>query len=397
MCAATALAACATSTSAVPATSRSAPSVSAHTSAIRGQVVEVADPPAEWAAHLPAGAHAMRIVYRSVSGVDGSSTTVSGAVFLPGGELPPDQQSPDQRPTAGWPLIAYAHGTTGVTRDCGPSDRPDMFGDLNAVAAFLNSGYAVVTTDYQGLGLRTQAPAHPYLEPRTAADNVIDAVRAARSAQPTIGSRWVAIGASQGGAAAWATAERFASYGAGSGALLGVVASVPLLDATYLVDRAQSGELTPAQRWLYPILVEGVAQADPHIRADDYLHGVAADRHATLVSCSADKSARSAQIQASDTAIFTADGPAAGALRTTLAQMSLPRNHTDVPILALYGSVDEIIPVDRMEVTLGKGCALGDSVQRVRREGAGHSLDPGPLLGQWVADRFADRPAPGNC
>lgn len=353
----------------------------------RGQVVGTSQAPDEWFSGVPAGTHATRIVYRSVSGVDGSSTTVSGAVFVPAGH----------RPDGGWPLIAYAHGTTGVTRDCGPSDRPDMFGDLRAVDAFVASGYAVVTTDYQGLGLRTTAPRHPYLEPHTAAYNVIDAVRAARSTEPAIGTRWVAVGSSQGGAAVWSTAEQFASYGAGSGAMLGAVAAVPLLDASYLVDRAQSGQLTPDQRWLYPILVEGVTQANPQIRAGDYLHGEAAERQATLVSCVADKSALSAQILAADTSIFDASPTAAEKLRSYLAQTSLPHAHTDVPILAMYGSVDEIIPVDRMEMALGKGCALGDSLQRVRREGAGHSLDPGPLLGTWIAARFADQPATPNC
>ncbi|AFA72165.1 putative secretory lipase [Gordonia polyisoprenivorans VH2] len=379
--------ACAPTQSAVPAMPYSSASPSASALAARGQLAGTTKAPDEWFSGLPAGTRATRIVYRSVSGVDGSSTTVSGAVFVPAGH----------HPDGGWPLIAYAHGTTGVTRDCGPSDRPDMFGDLRAVDSFVASGYAVVTTDYQGLSLRASAPRHPYLEPRTAAYNVIDAVRAARSAEPAIGNRWVAVGSSQGGAAVWSAAEHFASYGSDAGTMLGAAAAVPLLDASYLVDRAQSGQLTPDQRWLYPILVEGVAQANPHIRADDYLHGEAAERQATLVSCVADKSALSSQIQAADTSIFDASPPAAERLRSYLGQISLPRVHTDVPILAMYGSVDEIIPVDRMEIALGKSCALGDSVERVRHEGAGHSLDPGPLLGQWISARFVDRPAPSNC
>ncbi|WP_253194197.1 lipase family protein [Gordonia sp. i37] len=386
LCAPT-LGACTPTATTVSSAAYSSPAPSADALAVRGQVVSTTEAPAEWATSLPSGTRASRIVYRSVSGVDGTTTTVSGAVFVPGGT----------RPAGGWPLIAYAHGTTGVTRDCGPSDRPDMLGDLKAVAAFLDSGYAVATTDYQGLGLRTTTAPHPYLEPRTAAYNVIDAVRAARSKEPTIGARWVAVGASQGGAAAWASAEQFAGYGRGSGSMLGAVASVPLLDAGYLVDRAQSGELTPAQRWLYPILIEGVAQANSRIDPDDYLHGVAAEREATLVSCTANTSSLTAQIQAADTSVFTASTTAAADLRGVLESMSLPHSHTDVPILAMYGSVDEIIPVDRMEATLRKGCTLGDSVRRVRREGAGHSLDPGPLLGEWIADRFANRPAAGNC
>lgn len=364
-----------------------APSPAAATLAARGQVVSSTDPLTAWSSYLPSETRATRIVYRSVSGVDGAATTVSGAVFVPGGD----------RPAGGWPLIAYAHGTTGVTRDCGPSDRADMFGDIRAVAGFLNSGYAVVTTDYQGLGERTSGPAHPYLEPRTAGYNVIDATRAARSVEPTIGPEWVAVGASQGGAAAWASAEEFAGYGPGAGQLVGAAATVPLLDAGYLVDRAQSGELTPSQRWLYPILVKGVAQANPQLTAGDYLHGVVGQNVDALVSCSGERSGLTDEVNAADGDAFMADAADADRLRGVLDSMSLPRTRTDVPILAMYGSVDEIIPVDVMEVTLGRACTLGDTVTRVRREGQGHSLDPGALLGQWIAARFAGQPATGDC
>ncbi|NDK89880.1 alpha/beta hydrolase [Gordonia desulfuricans] len=382
------LAACSTSHSAAENAdfSTSAPSIDRTILAARGEVVSSSPGLDSWASVTPAGTRATRIVYRSTSGVDGGATTVSGAVFVPGGD----------RPAGGWPLIAYAHGTTGISRDCGPSDNAEMFGDIGAVASFVQSGYAVVTTDYQGLGLRTRTAAHPYLEPRTAAHNVIDAVRAARGIEPTIGPNWVVYGASQGGNAAWATAENQASYGVGN--LRGAVASVPLLDAGYLVDRAQDGTLTAGQRWLYPILVGGIAQADPSIDPDDHLHGPAAGRLATLTSCSGDRDAVAAQVRSADAATFRADSPAAAqALRTAIARQSLPQTATDVPILALYGSVDDIIPVDVMEVTLGEGCAKGDTVQRVRLEGQGHAANSGALLRDWIHARFAGRPTGGDC
>ena len=45
-----------------------------------------------------------KVVYRSVSGIDGSSREVSGTVVVPAG--PP--------PAGGWPIIAYGHGMTGI-------------------------------------------------------------------------------------------------------------------------------------------------------------------------------------------------------------------------------------------------------------------------------------------
>lgn len=46
---------------------------------------------------------------------------------------------------------------------------------------------------------------------------------------------------------------------------------------------------------------------------------------------------------------------------------------------------------------MGRACALGDTVLRIRMEGQGHELDPGALLGQLIADCFAGVPAVGNC
>lgn len=355
----------------------------------RGDVVRSEDGPETWSDNVPTGTRITRITYRSTSGIDGAATSVTGAVFVPAGD----------RPSGGWPLIAYAHGTTGITRDCAPSDKATMFGDLAAIRGYLNDGYAVVSTDYQGLGVRANEPApHPYLEPRTAAFNLIDAVRAARSVEPTIGSRWLAVGASQGGAAAWSAAEQYASYGRGTGDLVGVVALAPFLDAGFLVDRAQRGRLTLAQRYLYPLVVEGVAQSEPQIRPLDHLHGVAASARAALISCSSDKRALAGEMSAAEAGSFASVTPeSSNQLATALQRFALPRARTAVPILAAYGAEDDVIPVDVMEVTLGRACALGDRVLRVRREGQGHSLDPGAIMGTWMRDRIDGHPATGDC
>lgn len=355
----------------------------------RGDVVRSEDAPSRWSDQVPSGTRITRITYRSTSGIDGAATSVTGAVFVPAGD----------RPSGGWPLIAYAHGTTGITRDCAPSDKATMFGDLAAIRGYLKDGYAVVSTDYQGLGVRANEPApHPYLEPHTAAFNVIDSVRAARAVEPTIGSRWLAIGASQGGAAAWSAGEEYASYGRGSGELVGVVALAPFLDASFLVDRAQRGRLTLAQRYLYPLVVEGVAQSDPRIRPLDHLHGIAESSRAALISCSSDKRALAGEMSAAGTDSFAAVTPeSSGQLATALQRFALPRAPTEVPILAVYGSDDDVIPVDVMEVTLGRACTLGDRILRVRREGQGHSLDPGAIMGTWMRDRIDGHPATGDC
>lgn len=351
----------------------------------RGTVIAVDDAPWAWSATLPAGATAQRLVYRSVSGVDGSSTAVSGAVFVPGGTPP----------AGGWPLLAYAHGTTGVTRDCGPSDYDTMFGDLTAVSDFLAAGYAVVTTDYQGLGTRPSPHIpHPYLEPRTAAYNVIDAVRAARSGQLGIGSRWAAAGRSQGGGAVWSTGEEFGGYGAGAGELVGIVAVAPLLDAGYFVTRAQEGTLTRAQQHLYPLVVHGVAQADKAVIPADHLSGFGTD---AVPTCAAGGTALAASTVPDDASLSAVTPAAAQQIFDALRTYALPEKAMTVPALAIYGGADNLIPVDIMENTLARACGLGDRVVRIRHDQQGHGVDPGPVMASWLRDRFAGVPAPSNC
>ena len=134
---------------------------------------------------------AARVVYRSTSGDTDAPTVVSGSVFTPRG----------QAPDGGWPVIALAHGTTGIDYPCAPSLSANLLGNVVFVQGFVNLGFAVALADYQGLG----APGvHPYTDNRTAGRNVIDSVRALRHTFRDISNRWAVFGGSQGGGAAWA-------------------------------------------------------------------------------------------------------------------------------------------------------------------------------------------------
>ncbi len=135
-----------------------------------------------------------RVLYSSTDGMDGKTpVAVSGTVFLPKGTPP----------VGGWPLIAWAHGTTGMADICAPSWRARSYRDVTYLNTWLQQGYAIVATDYQGLG--TPGP-HPYLAVRPEAYSVLDSVRAALHQVPDIANRVVVVGQSQGGGAAFATA-----------------------------------------------------------------------------------------------------------------------------------------------------------------------------------------------
>ncbi|OZC48327.1 hypothetical protein CH289_14215 [Rhodococcus sp. RS1C4] len=374
-----------------PAYSTSIPTATAETVAARGTVVSSSTTTPFDPALFPAGTTAATVVYNSVSGVDGSPTQVSGAVFVPDGPAP----------VGGRPIVAYAHGTVGISPGCAPSEKRDLAGDADVVSRFLERGYAVAYTDYQGLSSTVDSPPHPYLEPRTAAFDVIDSVRAARNLDPRLSTRWVAVGWSQGGQAAWAANEFDDVYGDGLD-LRGAAVLSPALDISPGIIEAQSSGTSgeaDGQRAVYPLIVEGAARVDPSIDPADHLHGALAGNLDQLVGCNAASSeaqaAAAADVQPGDT---TASTPAAAEqLTRRMQEYSLPRAASPAPILAVYGSEDTVVKPAWTESALGRACSLGDTLLAVRLEGQGHDVDPGTLVETWVDDRFTGGPAPSNC
>lgn len=142
------------------------------------------------------GARNELVLYRSI-GVRGRPVAVSGTVAVPRGRAP----------RSGWPIITWAHGTTGAANACAPTRLPGTPGsgyDAQLFAGWLKAGYAIVRTDYEGLGT---PGAHPYLIGRSEGRSTLDIVRAARHLMPSLGRRVVISGHSQGGhAALWAAA-----------------------------------------------------------------------------------------------------------------------------------------------------------------------------------------------
>jgi dienelactone hydrolase len=135
------------------------------------------------------------VLYRSV-GTDGKPIAVSGTISLPKGKVP----------KGGWPVITYDHGTTGIADQCAPSrdavDNPAhlynsyVYPLLNR---WLKAGYAVVRTDYQGLGT---PGVHEYLVGVAEGRSTLDIVRAARKFDKHVSNRFAISGHSQGGHAA---------------------------------------------------------------------------------------------------------------------------------------------------------------------------------------------------
>ncbi|WP_224372382.1 alpha/beta hydrolase [Hyalangium versicolor] len=146
-------------------------------------------------AALASARHNELVLYRSQD-VRGNPIAVSGIIALPG----------KPAPEGGYPVISWAHGTVGSADSCAPSrdtrDSPAHIYNKHPHAMlnhFLEQGWAVVMTDYEGLG--TYGP-HPYLLGESEARGLLDIVLAARQLYPELSRRLAIVGHSQGGQAA---------------------------------------------------------------------------------------------------------------------------------------------------------------------------------------------------
>lgn len=212
-----------------------------------------------------AGARNHLVLYRSVD-MQGRPVAVSGTVAVPDG-VPP---------AGGWPLISWAHGTTGVADRCAPSRDTGTDFPAHAYtslvretqARLIAAGYAVAQTDYQGLG--TEGP-HGYLIGEAEQRAVTDMARAARAVDPEIGARWATVGHSQGGQAAIFTAARAQGW-APELQLLGAVAEAPashqalVAAAGPLAATVGTTVLPQVSNAFLPLMIRGaqtVADVDP--------------------------------------------------------------------------------------------------------------------------------------
>jgi pimeloyl-ACP methyl ester carboxylesterase len=196
-----------------------------------------------------------RILYSSTDGMVGKTpVAVSGAVFLPQGTTP----------VGGWPLVAWAHGTTGVADVCAPSWTGRSERDASYLNTWLGLGYAIVATDYQGLG--TPGP-HPYLAVRPEAYSVLDSVRAVLKALPAVANKIVIIGQSQGGGAAFATAGIAPDYAPELNVRGTVATGVPFFGHNPL--RSSTDPASPDPTVAYALYIGIMAQQSVPVTSDE--------------------------------------------------------------------------------------------------------------------------------
>lgn len=329
---------------------------------------------------------AAHIAYTSTSGITGEHTEVAGSVFVPNG----------QPPRGGWPVIVFGHATSGVEEGCGPSGSSTLLGLSPTITALVKAGYVVSVPDYQGLGPGTAG--HPYADATTVGYNVIDAARAARKLVPESSDRWLAVGISQGGQAAWAANELAAHYGTGL-TLVGTVSVSPATDLTGLATGAAAGSLSKEQGAVLQLILAALANENPSLNLQDYRRGDVAQHWDVLASCrTEDAVARAAAIDAITPDDLRPASPQAEAtLQGLLAKRSLPKEPASAPMLVLYGGQDTLLPPDWTNKALSAACHLGDVIDIMFQPTRGHADIDVSMSFDWIKDRFNGVPVPNSC
>lgn len=181
---------------------------------------------------IPPGLSLSRIIYQSRR-LNGSLVPASAYILWPYAATAATTRHD------GYPVVAFAHGTSGYQANCGPSHLRNLWQHFLAPYPLAYQGYVVVAPDYAGMGVSEDALGrhiiHEYAASPAAANDVVYAVQAAQSAFEELSRSWVVMGHSQGGGAAWAVAQRQAKQPVEG--YLGAVAVAPL---TTLLDKKAS-------------------------------------------------------------------------------------------------------------------------------------------------------------
>ncbi|MCL2534627.1 MAG: lipase family protein [Nocardiaceae bacterium] len=313
---------------------------------------------------LPSAARSELITYLSQD-PQGNSTVVSGSVSLP----------PGPAPEGGWPVISWAHGTTGVADACAPSsgtvDGPD--GEYleyisQTLDRFLQAGYVVAQTDYVGLGT---PGLHPYVNGDSEADAVVDIVRASRALDPAIGKTWYVAGHSQGGHAALFTAAR-GTERAPELDLRGAVAIAPGNNTSQTPQYFAAGgpDVRLALGYL-PLILLGAQAADPDLRAEDYVTDSAKPLVDTAyASCTGAIDAVAATVPVDRIMKPDAD---VDVLVSYLETQEPAKLKLTVPTLVLQGTGDTAVAEPGSRALVETLCATGSSVGYRTYEGLEHT------------------------
>ena len=322
--------------------------------------------------NLPYELLAWRILYHSRT-ANGEDVAVSAVALIPDGKPP----------ASGWPVIAWAHEFRGAARQCAPSVMKNL-GVGPILAMYANLGYALVATDYSGLGADS---GKPVLDMESNAFDVMYSVLAARAALPQIGPKWIAVGPFQGGLAAVAAAEsevRDPNY-------LGSVATSGVADAKEAYRRFAQGS---SDRMLL-VLASTIKALYPEFRLSDMLKDEALPAYQRVTqTCGGETEPE-----------FTNEMLKPGWENNQFVKEFFSRNtpgqkRARSPLLVISGEADPAIPADISGKTVARMCKQGSRILFLKYPNVDASGVMGASVAEqisWIKARFAGHAAPGNC
>lgn len=192
------------------------------------------------------GVTVVELLYATI-GVNGEPAEASAALLLPDAPVRP----------GGYPLLGWAHGTE-TRRGATQASMAAEAANFDLIAFYASKGYAVVSSDYLGLG-RSNYPFHPYLHAASEASAVVDALRAARNAGPMVGAHYsgqVMLGGySQGGHAAMAAQRAIEQEHAAEFDLLATAPMSGAYDLSHTFVEMWSGAGSEGANALAPLLL----------------------------------------------------------------------------------------------------------------------------------------------
>lgn len=335
---------------------------------------------------IPDGAQAWRILYTTTRD-DGVPAVASGLVVVP------------RQRSGPLPVVAWAHGTTGIARGCAPTLLdPFTSGALFAVDDVLDRGWGLVATDYVGLG--TAGP-HPYLIGQGEGRSVLDATRAARELTAAgLGEQTVVWGHSQGGhAALWASA--LAPSYAPDVRLDGVAALAPAANLPALVDsldEVTGGEIFGSY------VIDAYARTYDDVRLADYVRPAARPIVREIAArCLSEPSAlvSVATVLSLDKPVWSGD-PKHGAFAARLRE-NVPTGPVTAPLLLAQGAADDLVTPAAQDAYVAERCAAGQALDHRSYPGRDHlslvAADSPAMadLLTWTEERFAGQPGRDTC
>lgn len=332
------------------------------------------------------GAETYRILYVTER-PDGTPAVSSGMLVVPTAPAPP----------GGRKVVAWAHPTVGLGDRCAPSRAASPIkGQATEpwMLQMVRFGWVVVATDYAGLGTPGGSQ---YLIGRSEAYDVINSVRAARAFPGAgAGSTWAVYGHSQGGHAALWT---------------GVLARehAPELDLVAVTAAAPAAELVPLveEQWdrvvawvIGPEVVETWPEVYPDLPLEGIVRGRNLERNTRLADECVVEAAIGGIVRQELGGRYFASNPAEDdAWRAALADQT-PPPVTDVPVLIVQGTHDEVVIPNTTALLVERWCDAGSALTMVWLGGQGHTdagERGGTIVGDYLWRVFDGREAGSTC